>query len=177
VYVPLGGNRVKLQLFWAANILITFSLSGLWHGAGWTFIIWGFLHGSYYLLEQYWRKFIPNSARNRIPNIFKIAFIFAFVNLAWVFFRSESVTIAVTLLGNSLDLGKTALNFDRPLLLRNFLLIGLLLIVHLIERRQNIVDFVSSRPLAVRYGIYYAALLIMLFFGNFGIKEFIYFRF
>lgn len=177
VYIPLGGNRVKHTVFWKGNILITFVLSGVWHGAGWTFIIWGMLHGLYYLLEQMWQKKIVKPHAIKIPNIVKSLFIFAFVNLAWVFFRSESVTIALILLKNSLMLHETSLNFDRPMLLRNFVLIGFLLLVQFIERRQNIVDYVSSKPFWIRNWIYWSVLLLILFLGNFGIKEFIYFRF
>jgi len=177
VFIPLGGSRVKRRAHWAFNILMTFVLSGIWHGAGWNFIIWGLLHGLFYLSEQLFMKPTLRFFKIKLPSAAKMLLVFALVNFAWVFFRSESVSIAVMLIKNSLLLNETSLNFDRPMLLRNFMLIAFLLIVQLIERRQNIVDYVSSRPLAIRWALYYLSILIMLFFGNFGIKEFIYFRF
>jgi D-alanyl-lipoteichoic acid acyltransferase DltB (MBOAT superfamily) len=176
VYIPLGGSRVNTRAHWAFNILITFVLSGIWHGAGWNFIIWGMLHGLFYLSERLIRK--PALSLNiKLAPALKMIFVFALVNFAWVFFRSESVSIAFSLIKNSFLIGESSLNFDRPMLFRNFLLIIFLLIVQLIERRQNIVDYVSSRPFVVRWAVYYLSILIMLFFGNFGINEFIYFRF
>ncbi len=177
VYISLGGNRVKYRVFWIANILITFTLSGMWHGAGWTFIIWGSLHGIFYLIENFWKKRISAPLSLHVPSFFKILIVFAFVNFSWLFFRAEQISDSFIMLKNSLLISETSFNFDHKFLLRNFILIAILLGIHLIERRQNIVEYVNSKPLWVRNIIYRAALLFILFFGNFGIKEFIYFRF
>jgi len=176
VYIQLGGNRVKANYRFIFNILFVFILSGFWHGAGWTFIIWGALHGIYYLAE----KFFPFKALKKdstINKFIKIIFVFTLVNFAWIFFRSESVTIALTLVRNSFDFMQSSLNFSRPLLLKNFILIGILFIVNLIERKKDIVSFVSEKTLAIRWSIYYITVLVIILFGNFGIKEFIYFSF
>jgi alginate O-acetyltransferase complex protein AlgI len=87
VYLPLGGNRVS-QSRWIFNILVTFTISGLWHGASVTFIIWGFLHGIYLILEHFLSRLI------KLPkNLSWIGLMFTFlvVNLTWVFFRANSL--------------------------------------------------------------------------------------
>ncbi len=96
VYIPLGGNRVaKVKIY--RNIMITFLLSGLWHGTGWTFLIWGGLHGILQIVESI--------ARGRIKiNLFlKRVLVFASVSAAWVFFRSPTLSDALYVLGHSLD--------------------------------------------------------------------------
>jgi D-alanyl-lipoteichoic acid acyltransferase DltB (MBOAT superfamily) len=105
LYIPLGGNRVG-KWRWVANVLIVFLVSGLWHGANWTFVLWGGLHGLYYLVEE-WTK----EARMRIPRRLGVqnrprlgaavsgVATFALVCFAWVFFRANSVSDAFLLIG------------------------------------------------------------------------------
>src|SRR6201994_3702834 len=76
VYIPLGGNRVKLSRHYA-NLMITFVISGLWHGANWTFVVWGFLHGVYLIVAQSAAPFMPRfTPLPRLRAAFKIAFTF-----------------------------------------------------------------------------------------------------
>jgi hypothetical protein len=95
VYIPLGGNRAGA---WATrrNLLITFVISGIWHGAAWNFLIWGLLHGAGVVVNRE----LERSAffRDRIPAALKRAGVFAFVMFTWVFFRTESVADALTIL-------------------------------------------------------------------------------
>lgn len=91
VYFPLGGSRQgTIRAF--GNILIVYLISGLWHGAGWTFVIWGALHGAAQIVERIW------SGRQRLPSWLRWCGTFLFVNLAWVFFRAPDLAAAGTLL-------------------------------------------------------------------------------
>ena len=92
LYFPLGGSR-KGTGRTCLNILIVFLVSGLWHGAGWTFLIWGGLHGLGQIVERVWGK-----SREKLPKLLRWAVTFAFVNAAWVFFRAPGVSQALTLL-------------------------------------------------------------------------------
>ena len=92
VYIPLGGNKVS-SLRTNANLIITFLLGGIWHGAGWTFIIWGLLHGSALVVYRYWKKVGVES-----PTFISILLTFFFVNATWVFFRAEDFQDAMALL-------------------------------------------------------------------------------
>ena len=93
LYIPLGGSRRGTAVT-CRNIMIVFLLSGLWHGAGWGFVLWGGLHGAAMVAQRLWgrRKFLPK------PLCWLLTF--AFVNVAWVFFRAESLGQAGALLGD-----------------------------------------------------------------------------
>lgn len=90
LYIPLGGNRTGHHL---RNILITMLLAGLWHGAGWTFIFWGGLHGLYICTNHLWRK-----AGYSMPKLAGWFVTFMAVNIAWVFFRAEDFQTAFAML-------------------------------------------------------------------------------
>lgn len=92
VYIPLGGNRRGLAVT-CRNIMVIFLLSGIWHGAGWGFLIWGALHGAAMVLQRLC------GGRVRLPRPLAWLLTFAFVNAAWVFFRADSLSQAAALLG------------------------------------------------------------------------------
>ena len=92
IYFPLGGSRRGAWRTYR-NILLIFLISGFWHGAGWTFLIWGLLHGLAQVVERLW-----GPSRDRLPRLARWALTFLFVNLAWVFFRAPDLSGAVELL-------------------------------------------------------------------------------
>jgi alginate O-acetyltransferase complex protein AlgI len=105
IYIPLGGNK-KGEIRTCINIIITFLIGGLWHGAGWTFIVWGAMHGIALCIQRIWVK-----SRIQLSNTLSIFITFNFVNIAWVFFRSKSIGDAVNMIttmagcnNNSLEL-------------------------------------------------------------------------
>lgn len=83
IYIPLGGGRVT-QTRHLFNIFATMLISGLWHGAAWTFVFWGALHGLAQVVQTLWNKVV----KFRMPEFLKILLCFSFVNLAWIFFRA-----------------------------------------------------------------------------------------
>ena len=92
VYIPLGGSRCsKARTYW--NIFVTFLVSGIWHGANWTFIIWGCMHGVFQIVEKAlgWQKYNGNNA---IVKLLRISFTFLLVNFAWIFFRMPDFSSA-----------------------------------------------------------------------------------
>lgn len=95
VYIPLGGNRKGL-IRTCINTFIIFFLSGLWHGAGWNFILWGCMHGALYIITKIWLMKFKNTGKT--AHIIGVIITFIFVNIAWVFFRAESVSQATALL-------------------------------------------------------------------------------
>lgn len=99
VYIPLGGNR-KGKLRTYINIMIVFTLSGLWHGANWTFIVWGMMHGLFLVITRHFKNFFE-----KMHSALSWIITFLFVNVAWVFFRADSIHQALVffkriLLGN-----------------------------------------------------------------------------
>lgn len=91
VYIPLGGSRRGMGRT-CLNILAVYLISGLWHGTGWTFLVWGLLHGLAQVLERLW------PGRAKLPKPLRWAMTFLFVNLAWVFFQAPSLSAALALL-------------------------------------------------------------------------------
>lgn len=92
VYIPLGGSRVTL-VKWIQNIIVVFLLSGLWHGAAWTFVIWGGLHGIFLVLEGLWKRLhlLPrNRELSRAGVILRVIWVDVCVAVAWIFFRAGS---------------------------------------------------------------------------------------
>nr|WP_326165874.1 MBOAT family O-acyltransferase [uncultured Oscillibacter sp.] len=99
LYFPLGGSRKGTGRTYL-HILIVFLVSGLWHGAGWTFLIWGGLHGLGQIAERAW-----GAGRERVPGPLRWAMTFLFVNIAWVFFRAPDVPGALALLRSAVSAG------------------------------------------------------------------------
>lgn len=94
IYYPLGGNRKGLART-CTNLFAVFFVSGIWHGAAWTFVVWGIAHGVVRIFEKLFMKYLE-----KIPNLIRIFFTFMFVNAAWVLFRSPTFDIALTVLKN-----------------------------------------------------------------------------
>jgi len=92
IYIPLGGNRRGSSNTYL-NLMATFLIGGLWHGAGWTFIFWGFLHGMATVIHRFWTKL-----ELRVPRFLAWFITFNFVNVAWVFFRARTWGDAIRVL-------------------------------------------------------------------------------
>lgn len=101
IYIPLGGSRCsKIRTYW--NILVTFLVSGIWHGANWTFIVWGVMHGVFQIIEKAlgWNK----KESKGFVKALRIVFTFSIVTIAWVIFRSPSIGDAVGFVGRYLTM-------------------------------------------------------------------------
>ena len=107
IYVPLGGNR-RSDMRVSANLMTTFLLGGLWHGAGWTFIVWGGIHGVALVIGR-----LVAMTGLRLPTILKWALTFFVIHLAWVFFRAESIGQALDILQTMFGLNPAAMEGPR----------------------------------------------------------------
>lgn len=97
VYIPLGGSRAG-ELFTNRNIMIVFLLSGIWHGANWTFILWGIIHGVLNVIDRYMEKVWAKMKFQKIIHVIRWGCTFAWINVLWLLFRSESVEQWLTIL-------------------------------------------------------------------------------
>ncbi|HYF02912.1 MAG TPA: MBOAT family O-acyltransferase [Patescibacteria group bacterium] len=195
LYIPLGGNRVSVP-HWYLNLLAVFLVSGLWHGANWTFIIWGALHGFYLIFglmtkalrEKTWQLLkIPNF----VQSFLKTVTTFALVAYAWIFFRAQTVGDALFISQNLFkgtgeyflkklsggDIMPLAIDFQTSDWLLAFGAIMFMEAVHFIQRRRSIPQLLQSQPTALRWAVYYAVIVVIFFFGKFASREFIYFQF
>lgn len=97
LYIPLGGNR-KGQLKMYRNLFLTMVLGGLWHGASWTFVVWGALHGLALCIHKAFRKWKPKQSENVVTGVMSIAVTFIFVSICWIFFRATDFANALEVL-------------------------------------------------------------------------------
>lgn len=196
VYIPLGGNRT-VKWRWYYNLFITFLVSGLWHGADWTFIMWGALHGAYLIfavvLQPYRAALAGRLGFMRFPDLnkfFQVITTFALVCFAWIFFRANTITDAfyiiehmATGIGNWKEMFGPAMGhvlfLDAPprLFLTGIVAIWLMECVHLAQRHGSITERIAENPVWIRWSIYYGLVVLILLLGNFGQKQFIYFQF
>ncbi len=179
VYIPLGGKKLTLPK-WAMAVILTFTVSGLWHGAQWTFVIWGALFGIIYVLERLIAKTLKPATKKFLNTGFMIAFrrlaVFSLVLLMWIWFRAETFTESIVYFKH-LFTPNFNFNFNRLMMLTNFLLIMFVLAVDIFQSDKPLEDkFLEQKPF-VRFLWNYILLLAILFFGNWHIKEFIYFQF
>jgi D-alanyl-lipoteichoic acid acyltransferase DltB (MBOAT superfamily) len=186
LYIPLGGNRVG-KWRWYFNLFIVFLISGLWHGANWTFVVWGALHGFYLIasiITQKYRDKLSNlSGLEHFPKFQKhlrVFITFHLVTFSWIFFRANSISDAFYITKHLfvnfqikwIDLGLT----------RNGFLVAIASIlfmefIHLIQRRSRIRHMLRRKPLYIRLPIYIIIAASILLFGIFRSNEFIYFQF
>ena len=196
VYIPLGGNRVGKSRH-LLNLMITFTISGLWHGAKWTFVIWGILHGTYLvfsiLTENIRKKIVNISKIKRIPflyKIFRVLITFCLVCFAWVFFRANTFSDAIYIIqhmfvgiGNSLSLGGirgmlSTLSIPKFEFITVMLCIGLMEYIHLIERKQRLTVYLNEINILKRWAFYNIVFFTIITIGVFGNEaQFIYFQF
>jgi alginate O-acetyltransferase complex protein AlgI len=148
LYIPLGGNQVR-PLHAAINLVIVMFLGGLWHGAAWTFVVWGLLHGSYLVIERIIRISFEHRAW---ANTFPVRLLgglatYGAVCIAWVFFRASDFTIASRMLGGMF--GQHA-HADAILATREILQVAIvtiaLIVVHWSLRDSNIETAVTRLP-------------------------------
>ena len=186
LYIPLGGSRVSARKR-VINTFIIFLVSGFWHGANWTFIVWGALNALYFLpllLSNKNRKNLGVVANNSNWPSFKelIAMIitFSLTLLAWVFFRAESLTHAFDYLSTILSSSLFTVPYFEGMLksIYTIVLIALFIIIEWKGRKDQyaIEKFVSSWPKVKRHCFYYVLILILFLFGG-QQQEFIYFQF
>jgi alginate O-acetyltransferase complex protein AlgI len=175
LYIPLGGNRGpkwKTQ----RNLLLTMLLGGLWHGAAWTFVLWGFYQG---LLLILYRPFATSIIATRRIGLRFLAWavMFHLTCFGWMIFRAPSLR-GLGALARSVFRGFAPASVDVTGLLVPLLLYTVpLLIIHTMEAHADDVLVVPRMPVIIRYTVFVATVYLIFLFGNFGGSEFIYFQF
>ncbi len=180
LYIPLGGNRV-VKWRWYYNLMITFLVSGLWHGANWTFVFWGFLHGLYLIIENQFSS--KGNSTTKKPSLYKntlqILFTFSLVTLAWVFFRASNVNQAFDIIGGFItkmdDL--SIMMISKLEMAISVFFLGFLILIEIYANKTPVIDKFDKTPIAIRWAFYYTLLLATISFGVFADQEFIYFQF
>lgn len=188
LYIPLGGSRVKMSRRYL-NLLITFLISGLWHGANWTYIVWGGLNGVYQIIDISTKKFrgkiesIVSSGLKPAYSILCQLVTFLLICTTWVFFRARSVQDGWYIVSHFITSvhGTTALYLSAKNMMDIlFALIALFILfgVEYLQKNLSLVDFINRKSPVIRWGFYYGLVLIIFLLGKFeGNQQFIYFQF
>lgn len=178
IYFPLGGNRVD-KFRWMLNTMIVFVLSGLWHGAAYTFLIWGALHGVCMIVERlvYGDKIKQIENRLTFGNILRILFTFCIVSFAWIFFRAETLSDAIIII-EKIFTSCGSLFVDPDTLVYSFLFMILIFAVDFVDEFfLGRFKLLNSKVLLIRWGTYAVLVLMILLFGVLDGGSFIYFQF
>jgi len=189
VYIPLGGNRVSKTRN-KFNLAVTFLISGIWHGANVTFVIWGFVHAAMHIIES--TLFNIKNRRNHLgKKIIWMIITFSFVCAAWVFFRANTLKDAIYILSNCFNgiihpkaylwVGYKSL-FISPLeigqALKIILPLCVLLVYDYATLKHDVIKWLSNRHVIIRWAVYILAVfVILMYLQPLSTQEFIYFQF
>lgn len=187
LYIPMGGSRVN-QLGWCANILVTFAVSGLWHGANWTYVVWGVLNGVYILaghatagLRARVFAAIGLGETNVLRRAVGITSTFLLTCAAWVVFRARNLGDAgyiLTHFWRNWDF--SSIKTEQFLLRQMPVALGSILFLELVQflnGRVRLASLVVEAPLVPRWAIYGSFVFLVVLFGVFRNAQFIYFQF
>ena len=170
VYIPLGGNR-KGNIRKNINIIVTMVVSGVWHGAAWTFIAWGWIHGVVQAVENlvgYGKN--KKTDNNKFVNLIKVLLVIAISNTLWVFFRAASFADAMYLLSHmfagitnvrSYMNGLEAIGLHKVVLVQILFELLILFFYDYASLKTDVIKIISSKSLIVRWGIYCLFLLVV----------------
>jgi len=175
LYIPLGGNRISVSRT-HVNLMMTMLLGGLWHGAAWTFVIWGALHGSYLIIEKLLSTRVKLNTDGFLTKLILAFLTYNCVNITWVFFRAEGFQDAMQLLGSMFFIHgeKATLTSNHIVLVQ--LLMACVFLGHFFMRRKSLVGLILEMPkwlLILLWGSMIFGLMIVQTSG----EQFIYFQF
>jgi alginate O-acetyltransferase complex protein AlgI len=183
LYIPLGGNRGGKWMV-HRNLMITMLLGGLWHGASWNFVIWGFLHGSFQIIQRMVGPVfgkIENTLHfpKWLQNAIDMAIVYFLTCFAWIFFRAQDFGTAIAVIKKiaSLEGFNWGTVTDKFVIIKVFMLIAIMLFAEIINN-----NFINLQKLSIsnpvfRVASFVSLVLLLAFFGTFGAKAFLYFQF
>jgi len=185
LYIPLGGNR-KSRPRTYFNIMVVILVVGLWHGASWTFVCWGALHGFYMMVfratgksrERLLRRFGINPY-GRVASVYKAVITFCLVDFAWIFFRAPSMGDAVYVIKNMFATGNVKIvsivSVEKLVI---YAVVTLLLFgVDLAALRGPVLPRLDRQTAVLRWAVYCALIVLILVFGAADAKQFVYVQF
>ncbi len=190
VYIPLGGNRVATPRL-CFNLMVTFLLSGLWHGANWTYVVWGGLNGLYLLSAVLTTNFRPLEKFPRFGAALSTLSVFCLISFSWIFFRAASLSDALYIINHLFsDAGQWISQLSDSSYLKSHLYMGegrkfrvalisifVLQLIEYINRRRPLAVEFAARPLVLRWVVYVVLAIVVLNSGAVSELPFIYFQF
>ena len=176
LYIPLGGNRYGARRTYVA-LMLTMLLGGLWHGANWTFVVWGGLHGMYLAVERFLRSRFASYRPGPLAFVALGLLTYTLINLTWVFFRAKTFAKAWVVLEGMLGLNAAA----KPILETFYLvsvalIVGALVLVHWLMRGRTLESVVVRAP-AMAVSAVWALMAFAIVIAQGAGNAFIYFQF
>lgn len=178
LYIPLGGNRVgHYRHLW--NLFVTFLVSGIWHGANLTFVLWGSLHGLYQIVGIEKNRLLPKvNVSKRLHTVFNCLVTFVLVMFAWIFFRANDLHSAFSIIAKIFtDRGPLFTGEGIPSLLLGFMCIGILMLKEIKDEMSIKVHALNSKNYLVRIISISLFIAFIILTASFNGGAFIYFQF
>lgn len=183
VYIPLGGSDKNNRLKTCINFLITFLVSGLWHGANWTFVIWGLIHGLLRIME-----FLFFNVRERKKTILNVIITFFIVSFAWIFFRAQSLDEAIYVikysftgisnLGDYICRGIADLDINKKIMATYAISFSMLFVFDWSSLKRDVIESIGKLSPIIRWTIYILFIWLVIFLMPVkSSNEFVYFQF
>lgn len=183
LYIPMGGNRCsKLRNY--RNLMVTFLVSGLWHGANWTFVIWGGLHGVAQIIEKVIG--LDELKRSKFGKLVSWFMVFIFCNLAWVFFRADSFSDAIFVIYHAFSslttissLVHTNIGLDIRTLIYILIMIMIVAVYDYISLKTDVIELLQNKKKCLRLIIEYliGMCIVYALVNGTGSNQFVYFQF
>ena len=184
IYIPLGGNR-KGKIRKYLNLMITFAISGIWHGAGYKFLFWGLLHSTYQIfgeilipIKKRVERFLFLNEHSKVNRIIKIIITFNLVMVAWIIFRAESLKTAFSMIKSIFTVRNVWILTDdsifelglewKECIVLIICLFILLAVSYFQEKGVQIRDRVLGLTLPFRWTVYIGTIIFILIFGTYG---------
>ncbi|WP_165868457.1 MBOAT family O-acyltransferase [Natranaerovirga hydrolytica] len=194
VFIPLGGSRVKRSSRLFFNILVVFLLSGLWHGAQWTFVIWGALHGLFMVIEALIKPLrdkithvLEHTLWIHVYHFYRMTLTFFLVVFSWIFFRANNLSDALNIINriiyNFNFSTAELLNMTRGLGLQKeefyIALFGIMIlfIIDFMDRKKSVIQLLSNKQSNLRWIVYYVITTATIWLAYTGSTQFVYFQF
>ncbi len=196
LYYPLAlgwGKKTKMKLY--GSLFVTFVLIGLWHGANWTFVVFGAIHGIYLVFELMTEKIRKKirailflDRHEKIHHLFQVLIVFCLASISFIFFRSETMSKAWWFINHMFTwpsfsfmrhelLGSLTAHVGNIVFIVVVLSIIIMEVIQYIQSKKSTLFIFDDKPKYIRYGWYYSLSLLILLFGYFGGESFIYFQF
>ncbi len=195
LYIPLGGNRVS-KWRWQINLMVTFLISGLWHGANWTFIIWGGING-FYLVFAFWTKGLREKISIQLglrhypflQSLANMGITFALICFAWIFFRANNLNQALYISTHLMEgmsqilisqywrLTFAQLGMSRPEFMIAIVSLVILCTVQILQKKRYIFQLLAAQHFVLRWILYFSLVFSIIYLMEIDTHDFIYFRF
>ncbi len=193
LYIPLGGNRNGIIAKYV-YLMITFLVSGFWHGSGWQFVFWGILHGVYQIIGDLLAKpltktlcFLGICKESVWYKVFNVFMTFFLVMLAWIVFRAHEFNVAFQMINNMVCYYNPWILFNNEIFglgldIKEWVILSvsiiILVMVSLVQEKYCIRDWFNAQPLLLRWFVYITSICVIWVFGTYGfgfdVKDFIY---